>query len=425
VSNTTCRKSPFRYPAPEDRLQEVMMSVGAAGALLITNAHLCCPDFVDAPGWLLVAGQRIAGLGYGQPPVFGDGQVSRQIDANGLHVLPGFIDLHVHGAVGHEVMDASADGLRAMARFFAAHGVTAFLPTTWTAPPEATGRALDTIAAVLGPVDGGARILGAHLEGPYLNPDRCGAQDPRYIRRADRREATALLERGIIRLVALAPEFPENLWLVDECVRRSVTASIAHSAADYAQVLVAAAHGASQATHTFNAMTGLGHREPGAVGAVLTLPQVRAELIADTIHVHPAAIQVLLAAKGPTGVVLITDAIRAAGMPDGAYAIDSRTITVRDGAVRLPDGTLAGSILTMDAALRNVAAVTGRPLRDLWPMSSLNAARAIGRSATTGSLEVGKDADLVLLDDQLQVRLTVAQGQVVYGDLGGEGRTPQ
>lgn len=398
------------------------MSVDGGGSLLITNARLCCPDFVEAPGWLLVKGRRIAGIGYGQPPAIGNGQgrqlpqQHRHIDGSGLHVLPGFIDLHVHGAVGHEVMDASADGLRAMARFYAAHGVTAFLPTTWTAAPKDIARALDTVAAVAGPVDGGASILGAHLEGPYLNPDRCGAQDPRHIRRADREEATALLDRDIIRLVALAPEFPENLWLVEECVRRGVTASIAHSAADYAQTLAAAAHGARQATHTFNAMTGLGHREPGTVGAVLTLPQLRCELIADTIHVHPAAIEVLLAAKGLSGVILITDAIRAAGMPDGAYAIDSRTVTVRDGAVRLADGTLAGSILTMDAALRTMAAVTGRPLRDLWPLSSLNAARAIGQSATTGSLEVGKDADLVLLDDRLEVRLTVAQGHIVFGE---------
>jgi N-acetylglucosamine-6-phosphate deacetylase len=152
------------------------------------------------------------------------------------------------------------------------------------------------------------------------------------------------------------------------------------------------------------------------------LPQLRAELIADTVHVHPAAMRVLVAAKGTADVILITDAIRAAGMPDGDYRIDSRTVTVRDGAVRLPDGTLAGSVLTMDVALRNIVAATGLPLRELWPLTSLNAARAIGVSARKGSLEVGKDADLVLLNDQFQVQLTVAEGTVVYEADGKRGR---
>jgi len=343
----------------------------------------------------------------------------REIDGGGRHLLPGFIDLHVHGAAGHEVMDATVTGLQAMARLYARHGVTGFLPTTWTAPPEATLRAIDAIAAVVGPVAGGATILGAHLEGPYLNVAKCGAQDPRAIRRADPAETSVLLGRHVIRLLALAPEYEENLILLDECVRRGVTVSIAHTGATYEQVLGAAERGARQATHTFNAMTGFGHREPGVAGAVLALPQIRCELIADTIHVHPAAIRVLVAAKGTYGVILITDAMRATGMPEGDYAIDSRTVTVRNGQARLPDGTLAGSVLTMDVALRNVAVATGLSLTDLGPMTSLNAARAIGLSATKGSLEVGKDADLVLLDDQFEVALTVAEGAVAY-DGGAE-----
>lgn len=389
-----------------------MASVGAR--LLITNARVYGPDRVAEPGWLLTDGRQIVGMGHGRPPQFDDDRSTRTLNAKGHDLLPGFIDLHVHGAVGHEAMDASADGLRAMARCFAQHGVSGFLPTTWTASPEATQRALDTIAGVLGPVASGASILGAHLEGPYLNVARCGAQDPRYIRLADPVESTALLGRGFVRLLALAPEYAENLRLIDDCVRRGVTVSIAHTNATYEQVLEAVEHGASQMTHAFNAMTGFGHRDLGTAGAMLALPQLRAELIADTVHVHPAAMRVLVAAKGTAGVILITDAIRAAGMPDGDYRIDSRTVTVRDGAARLPDGTLAGSVLTMDVALRNIAAATGLPLRELWPLTSLNAARAIGVSARKGSLEVGKDADLVLLDDQFQVQLTVAEGRVVY-----------
>ncbi len=161
-------------------------------------------------------------------------------------------------------------------------------------------------------------------------------------------------------------------------------------------------------------MEGLSHRAPGTVGAALALPQINCELIADNIHVHPPVMKILVEAKGPQRVILVTDAIRGAGLAEGEYAIDRRTVTVRDGAVRLPDGTLAGSILTMDRALRNVLDATGRPLAELWPMSSLNAARAIGASAARGSLEAGKLADLVLLDRELDVLLTVAEGNVVY-----------
>lgn len=382
--------------------------------LLIHNARVYAPDLVASPGWLLTQGRSIVGYGHGRPPHFPTSAQVREIDGGGRHLLPGFIDLHVHGAAGHEVMDATVTGLQAMARFFARHGVSGFLPTTWTAPPEATLLAIDAIAAAVGPVAGGATILGAHLEGPYLNVAKCGAQDPQSIRRADPAETSVLLDRHVIRLLALAPEYEENLSLLDDCVRRGVTVSIAHTGATYDQVLVAAERGARQATHTFNAMTGFGHREPGVAGAVLALPQIRCELIADTVHVHPAAIRVLVAAKGASSVILITDAIRATGMPDGDYRIDSRAITVRNGQVRLPDGTLAGSVLTMDIALRNVAAATGLSVRELWPMTSLNAARAVGLSAQKGSLEVGKDADLVLLDDQFQVALTVAEGAVVY-----------
>jgi len=383
---------------------------------LIFNAHLFGAVDDWLPGWLLTEGKRIHLMGPGQPPDFPPGYISQAIDADGASLLPGFIDLHVHGAVGHELMDASPDGLRAMARFYAQHGVTAFLPTTWTASREAIVRALDIVAELIGPVPGGATILGAHVEGPYLNPGKCGAQDPHFIRRAEREEATAFLESGVVRLLALAPEFPENLWLIDECVRRGVTVSAAHTAATYDQMALAAARGLRQATHSFNAMTGLGHREPGTVGALLTLPQIHCELIADNIHVHPAAIKILVDVKGPERVILITDAIRGAGMPEGDYQIDTRTVHIRDGAVRLPDGQLAGSILTMERALHNVLRATGLPLRAAWPMTSLNAARAIGVSARKGSLEVGKDADLVLLDSSLAVRLTVAEGAIIYPD---------
>jgi N-acetylglucosamine-6-phosphate deacetylase len=382
--------------------------------MLIYNAQLFTPTGVWQPGWLLVEGKRIRSLGPGNPPEFAPGEISRRIDAGGQALLPGFIDLHVHGAAGHEVMDADPEGLRSMARYYAQHGVTSFLATTWTASRANISSALEAVHEALGPVSGGATILGAHLEGPYLNPRKTGAQDERLIRRAGREEALEFLDSGLVRLLALAPEFPENLWLIDECARRGITVSAAHTEAGLEELTVAVEHGLRQATHCFNAMRPLGHRDLGTVGAVMALPQINAELIADSIHVHPAAMKILVDVKSPAGVILITDAIRGAGMPEGDYAIDERTVTIRDGAVRLPSGSLAGSILTMDRALKNIVQASGRPLAEAWPMSSLNAARATGLSARKGSLEAGKDADLVLLDEDYRVKLTVAEGEVVF-----------
>ncbi|MFW5696831.1 MAG: N-acetylglucosamine-6-phosphate deacetylase, partial [Phototrophicaceae bacterium] len=211
-----------------------------------------------------------------------------------------------------------------------------------------------------------------------------------------------------------APEYEENRWLIEECIRRGITVSAAHTDATYEQVMAAVDLGLSHATHTYNAMSGLHHRKPGTLGAVMASPQVRCEIIADNIHVHPGAMKLAFAAKGAGGIVLVTDAIRGAGMPDGTYPVDDREITVKDGSARLADGTLAGSILTMNAALRNFMNATGAPLETIWPVTSLNPAQAVGIASRKGSLEIGKDADLVLVDDSISVHLTMVEGRIVY-----------
>ena len=386
----------------------------AGHALLIHHARLFTPHLPGRTGWLLVEGGQIRSIGFGRAPDLKGVSSLQHVDAQGDMLLPGFIDLHVHGAMGHELMDASPTGLEAMARYYASHGVTGFLATTWTASREAILKALELAVEMRGPIRDGATLLGVHLEGPYLHPDRCGAQEVNHIRRADREEALQFLDTGVIRLVALAPEFEENHWLIDECVKRGITVSAAHTTATYEQMQLAVARGVSHVTHTYNAMQPLGHREPGTVGAALTLPQLSCELIADNVHVHPAIQKILVDSKTPAGVILITDSIRPAGLPPGDYMLDDRPVNNRTGAVRLPDGTLAGSILTMERALQNVCASTGRSLTEMWPTSSLNAARAIGLSSCKGSIEVGKDADLVLLDDSFKVHLTIAQGEIVF-----------
>ncbi|NDJ60887.1 MAG: N-acetylglucosamine-6-phosphate deacetylase [Chloroflexi bacterium] len=378
---------------------------------LIYNAQLITPTGRLPHGWLLTRDARIAALGAGELPDF---EMVEMLDADGQTLLPGFIDVHVHGAVGADTMDATPEALQQMAAFYAQHGVTGFLATTWTDSRERITAALMNIAAAQRHSPNGAAILGAHLEGPYLNPAKGGAQNTEHLRRADREEALAFLDIGVIRLLALAPEYDENHWLIRECVRRGITVSAAHTAATYTEMRHAVDLGLTQTTHTFNAMTGLHHREPGTVGAALTSPEICCEVIADNIHVHPAVMQVLYAAKGIDGVILISDAVRGAGMPDGDYHLDARTVTVRDGAVRLPDGTLAGSTLTLDRAVANFIAATGAPLTEIWRAASLNPARALGLAAQTGSIEIGKAADLILVDDNINVHLTMVGGQIAF-----------
>ncbi len=383
---------------------------------LIHNARLFTPNHPGLMGWLLIERGLIRALGFGNTPDFSHDASIPSLDAQGNNLLPGFIDLHVHGAMGHEAMDASPSGLEQMARFYASHGVTSFLATTWTANRASIMKALELVEEMQGRIRGGSTLLGTQLEGPYLNPTRCGAQDVNLIRRAEKEEALEFLESGVIRLLALAPEFAENLWLIDECVQRGITVSAAHTTANYEQMQRAVAHGVTHLTHSYNAMQPLGHRELGTIGAAMAFPQMSCELIADNIHVHPAAQKILVDVKTPSGVILVTDAIRAAGLSDGDYRLDERSVHIQDGAVRLLDGTLAGSVLTMERALQNVCFATGRALAEMWITSSLNAARAIGISAQKGSLEVGKDADLVLLDESFNVRSTIVQGEVVFSN---------
>ncbi len=396
------------------------MTGEAPPPLLISGATVAAADGVWSPGWLVAAGGRIQALGPGVAP----GGVRAEVGALGIVVdgrggvlLPGFIDVHVHGGDGVDAMDADPDALRRMARFHAAHGVTALLPTTWAASPGAIEAAVAAIAEAAGPVDGGATIVGAHLEGPWINPARAGAQDPNGIRPPDVIEARRLLEigGGVVRLVALAPEMPGAGEVIAECIGRGVAVAAGHTEAGWDDMVAAVGAGVRHVTHTFNAMAGVGHREPGTAGAALALPDLRCELIADGQHVHPGAMAVLARAKGPGGVVLISDAVRAAGLPDGDVDLGGRMAQHCCGAVRLPDGRLAGSVLTLDVALRRFAAATGWGWSDLARTSAGNAADALGLS-TKGRLAPGADADLVLLaeDGDGDVLLTVVEGRIVH-----------
>ncbi len=352
---------------------------------------------------------RIAAVG--EPLPAGE---SALLEAGGCFVLPGFIDIHVHGAVGCDTMDAGRQALEEMSVFFARHGVTGFLATTMTAGPRETLAAVQAVAAYDRPERPGARILGVHLEGPFISPQFPGAQLAEQIRVPDPVEFEQLADAGPVRMITLAPEQPGAADLIQAAHRRGVVVVTGHTAATYDECAAAIALGVTQATHTYNAMTGLHHRKPGTLGAVLSNDAVYAQLIADNIHVHPAAMKILARCKGVGRTILITDAMRAAGLAPGQYDLGGQMVTVKDGQCRLADGTLAGSVLTMDRALLNFMAAAELPLAAAWPVTSRTPAQSIGLTHEVGSITAGHRADLVLLDADLGVVATIAGGKVVY-----------
>jgi len=378
----------------------------------IVNGDIVTEGGLLPHGALLLEDGKIAALGLAREAVVpADTPV---MDVAGQIVAPGYIDVHVHGAAGYDTMDATPEALAAMARFFARHGVTSFLPTT------VTGSRAQTLAAIAAVADFqqrrpvGAQALGIHLEGPYINRANLGAQNPEFARSADPDEYPEFFRWGNIRLISLAPEDPANLPLIPYAVARGAAVAIGHSSATYEEVMAAVELGLTQATHTYNAMTGLHHRKPGATGAALTCDRIYAQIIVDLIHVHPAMVKLLVRAKGLSRTVLITDAMRATGMADGTYDLGGQEVIVVHGEARLPAGNLAGSTLTMDRAVRNVRQAAELSTREAICLATLTPAQSVGVAAHKGRVAPGCDADLVILDRDLNVVATVVGGEVVY-----------
>jgi N-acetylglucosamine-6-phosphate deacetylase len=339
-------------------------------------------------------------------------------DLGDAFIAPGFIDLHVHGIAGVDTMDAARSSLALMAERFAAHGVTSFLPTTMTESIEATVSAVSEVGAYMADADHGSgprsRVLGVHLEGPWISPQFKGAQNERYIVEPDEQSVHAILAAaaGCLRRVTLAPERPGAEDAIRMLRARGTYISIGHSGATYEEALRAVDLGASHFTHCFNAMTALYHRRPGVVGAALLSRDTFAELIADAIHVHPDVMRLLIQIKGRGRVLLVTDAMAAAERPDGPYVLGGQDVVVRNGDARLADGTLAGSTLVMDQAVRNLVELCHLSVVDAVYMASASPAEAIGLGATKGKIRVGYDADLAILDRMLRPRAIVIAGDL-------------
>ena len=373
--------------------------------MIIRDAMIYSPDHSFVPGDLYIDGERLTASSANA-----DGEI---VEATGLYALPGLLDLHFHGAVGYDLCDADPAGLQAIADFEAQHGVTAICPATMTFPEEKLREVMRCAAAHRN--GQGADLVGINMEGPFINPDKAGAQDPQYVIQAD----VGMLERlqeaagGLIRLVDVAPEIPGNLDFIRQ-MSDQVRISIAHTKTDYGMAAQAFKAGAKQLTHTYNAMPPMAHREPGPIPAGAEYGS-DAELIADGIHVHPAMVRLLFRLYGPEHILLISDSMRACGLPDGDYTLGGQAVTVRGKKAVLtekPD-TIAGSVTCLYDCMREAVINMGIPLEHAVQAASENPARALGVSRDYGTLSPGAYANVILADMELTIRAVYLKGKKV------------
>ncbi|HXJ17478.1 MAG TPA: N-acetylglucosamine-6-phosphate deacetylase [Candidatus Polarisedimenticolia bacterium] len=388
-------------------------------ATVIHASRILTPEEEISDGIVVVEGSRITALGHRDEIRVPAG--AADYVATGLTVVPGFVDVHIHGAGGHDVMEGNARALDRIASAVARHGTTSFIATTVTAPVEETCHSLEGIARYIRAQEESgdtaensrlaAEILGIHLEGPFISKARRGVHPPDAIAKPSVEVLEKFLKAsdGLVKILTLAPELPGAIPLIESAMAAKIVAALGHTDADYDQARAAIHDGASHAVHFYNAMRPFAHRDPGVVGAILTDPEVTAEVIADGVHVAGAAIQVLIGCKGFDAVLLASDAIAATGMPDGNYRLGNREVTVKDGVARNSEGKLAGSTLTLDRALRNVVAL-GVPLREAIRMATILPARRLGLAGKKGIIAVGADADLVALTPDLRVAGVMTRG---------------
>ena len=379
---------------------------------LIYNVKLILPNEVIDNGWLVMQDGQISDFGKDQlPQQQADWLV---LDGQGSYLLPGFIDIHVHGGASYDFMHAKQAELDGITRFHMANGTTAMLATTVTGSREQLTDVLDAVSSYRQNSMPYAQLLGVHLEGPFVNPKWRGAQNEAYMIEPQPKWLEQWQQRypDLIKMQTLAPEVAGAYSYIELLHRYGIVAACGHTDATFAQIEAAVQYGLRHAVHTYNAMKGLHHREPGTLGAVMLNEQITAEIIADGIHVHPAAVRLLLKAKGADRTVLVTDAISAAGMADGDYELGGLPVVVEQGVARLQrDGSLAGSTLTMIEGFRFLIEQAGLTLSEASRVASLNPAGVLGIAEQYGSIEIGKRADLLLMDERFELQQVFIAGE--------------
>ena len=391
----------------------------SARAICIENGAVHTPERFIEDGRIIIRGGRIEQVGPCAAVPRPDS--SELIDARGELICPGFIDIHVHGGGGADTMDASSESLARVSAVHARHGTTAMCVATMTAEDESLERALVAVAQFARQEPMGARVLGAHLEGPFLSPQRRGVHPAGLLTLPSVETLKRYMDRaqGRLKVVTIAPELPGALDVIAYARDSGIVPSIGHTSASYQQTRDAISAGASSATHTYNAMEPLTSRAPGTVGALLSSDEVACEIIADGRHVHPASIEVLLRAKKLSQVVLVTDCMRPLDEASvSSFELSGTRVLVGDGGCYTEDGVLCGTLLSMASAQRNMNTLVGRRLHEVISMATRNPARVLGIADRMGSLEPGKEANVVVCDADMNVRLTMVGGRVVYHTSG-------
>ena len=382
------------------------------GSILIRNAHIITPLREIERGAVLVRGSRIASVKPGGAPTWA--RADLVIDARGKHVVPGFIDMHIHGIGGHDVWHNAPESVRQMARIMVRFGTTSFLATTFydLKSIKAVKAALRRMAT------GGAQCLGLYLEGPFISRVKRGAILRRYCVHPEKRKLERILRIAgpALKVMTVAPELDGAFAAFARLRRARIVPAIGHSNSSYDVTIQAIRAGGRHATHLFNAMRMFIARQPGVAGAVMADDTVSVEIIADGAHIHPMTVALVAKTKPLDKIVLITDSLALAGLPHGSgpFEMEGKMVELRDGALRFRNNTIAGSILTMDKAVRNVMEFAGVSLREAVMMASLNPARVLGIASRKGLIAPGADADLVILDRDLHIETTIARGVIVY-----------
>lgn len=383
--------------------------------LALTKAAVLTPFNLIEEATILIDGKRIEAVGHMDSIEIPSG--FREVSLEGLFIAPGFIDQHLHGGGGAEIASGTTESFVETAKFHAAHGTTSFLATVISDSREKLEKIAKSYAALEEMDYKGARCLGIHLEGPYISDKYPGIHSEPHLRLPSVGEVSTLqrLSNGGIKIVTMAPELPGALDVAETLANEGIISEIGHSAADFNQTLEAVAAGFKGVTHCFNQMTAFHHREPGIIGAALTRPELYVELIADGVHLHKATIDIVYRAKGPEGIVLVSDAMPPAGLLDGCFHTSVGDLTSTMNVLRNEAGQLVGSVITLDKAVKNVIQYTDCTLSEAFRMATYNPARFLGINKRKGSLYPGKDADLVIMTNDLEVIATMVNGEVISG----------